>query len=240
MKEKWFKFALKIIAHPLLKNNKYKPRKTESNTERIVLLCSAKLTEWTPFKFEEFQLFDIKMFVTDIRKDFFDVLQHERILLIANLDVDAVCAVKILQTLLQCDNVQYTLEPVQGKADLIRAFEHNCGEDSGIRYAVLVNCGASVDLVDFLDPPEDLVIFVADSHRPIDVCNAYNDGQIRLLALPEDVEEIPKYEDVFRDGNEFGNNDNDGRSSSSESEENHDYRYLLKRSFLRIYITHMV
>ena len=117
------------------------------------------------------------MFVSDIRKDFFDVLQHERILLIANLDVDAVCAVKILQTLLQCDNVQYTLVPVQGKADLIRAFEDNSGEDSGVRYAVLVNCGASVDLVDFLDPPEDLVIFVADSHRPIDVCNAYNDDK---------------------------------------------------------------
>ena len=163
------------------------------------------------------------MFVSDIRKDFFDVLQHERILLIANLDVDAVCAVKILQTLLQCDNVQYTLVPVKGKEDLIRAFEDNSGEDSGIRYAVLVNCGASMDLVDFLDPPEDLVIFVADSHRPIDVCNAYNDGQIRLLALPEDIEEIPKYEDVFRDGNEFGHDDNEEDSSGSDSDENHDH-----------------
>lgn len=180
-------------------------------------------TKWNSKEF--FETFFDKMFVSDIRKDFFDVLQHERILLIANLDVDAVCAVKILQTLLQCDNVQYTLVPVQGKADLIRAFEDNGGEDSGVRYAVLVNCGASVDLVDFLDPPEDLVIFVADSHRPIDVCNAYNDGQIRLLALPEDIEEIPKYEDVFRDGegNDFGNDDN---GDSSESDENSDYRLI--------------
>ena len=25
------------------------------------------------------------------------------------------------------------------------------------------------------------IIFIAESHRPIDVCNIYNDGQIRLL-----------------------------------------------------------
>ena len=63
------------------------------------------------------------MIIKDIRKDFFDLLQHERILVVANLDVDSVCAVKILQSLLQCDNVQYTLVPVVGKSDLIRAFE---------------------------------------------------------------------------------------------------------------------
>ena len=32
------------------------------------------------------------------------------------------------------------------------------------------------------------VIFIADSHRPLDVCNIYNDGQIRLLVGPDDDE----------------------------------------------------
>ena len=63
------------------------------------------------------------MIIKDIRKDFFDLLQHERILLVANLDVDSVCAVKILETLLQCDGVLYTLVPVVGKSDLVRAFD---------------------------------------------------------------------------------------------------------------------
>ena len=64
---------------------------------------------------------------------------------------------------------------------------------------VMINCGATIDLIDFLDPPEDLVIFVADSHRPIDVCNAYNDGQIRLITTAQDEEEdIPEYGTVFR------------------------------------------
>lgn len=34
------------------------------------------------------------------------------------------------------------------------------------------------------------VIFIADSHRPIDVCNIYNDGQIRLLMKPDDDEGV--------------------------------------------------
>ena len=163
------------------------------------------------------------MFISDIRKDFFDLLQHERILLLANVDVDSVCAIKILQTLLQCDNVQYTLVPVQGKSDLIRAFEDNTGEDSGVRYAVMINCGATVDLVDFLEPPGDLVIFVADSHRPIHVCNAYNDGQVRLIVSQEDEEDIPEYDSVFKDESESEENEESGGGENSDDEENVDF-----------------
>lgn len=68
------------------------------------------------------------MFVTDLRKDFFDVLiADERVLVLANIDVDSVCAVKILQTLLQFEHVAYTLVPITGKSDLIKAFEENIG-----------------------------------------------------------------------------------------------------------------
>lgn len=68
------------------------------------------------------------MFVKDMRKDFFDLLvADERVLLIANTDVDSVCAVKILQTLLQCEHVAYTLVPITGKSDLIKTFEENFG-----------------------------------------------------------------------------------------------------------------
>merc|ERR1712012_745142 len=130
-------------------------------------------------------LFEItKMFINDIRKEFFDLLQNERILVVAGMDVDSVCAVKILQTLLQCDNIKYTLVPVRGVSDLILAFEEHTGKDSGVKYVVLINVGITMDLEDLViqeDTPDDLVIFVADSHKPIDVCNAYNASQIRLL-----------------------------------------------------------
>ena len=56
------------------------------------------------------------------------------------------------------------------------------------RYIVMINCGGTVDVVDFLDPPDDVVIFVADSHRPTDVCNIYSDGQVRLLMKQDEDE----------------------------------------------------
>jgi cell division control protein 45 len=66
------------------------------------------------------------MFVTDLKRDFFDLLlSDERVLVIANIDVDSICAVKILQTLLQCEHVSYTLLPITGKSDLIKVFEEN-------------------------------------------------------------------------------------------------------------------
>lgn len=62
------------------------------------------------------------MYVQDVRKEFFDLLRHERVVLFANLDIDAVCSVKILQYLFQCDQVSYTLVPVRGRMDLINSF----------------------------------------------------------------------------------------------------------------------
>ena len=47
-------------------------------------------------------------------------LQH--VLVLSALDVDALCACKILQSLFKADNVEHTLIPVAGKADLQRAF----------------------------------------------------------------------------------------------------------------------
>ncbi len=160
------------------------------------------------------------MFVENIREDFFDVLRGhkkkkshsrddkassdgpQRTLLLVHLDVDALCAAKILVHLLRCDQVPYTLVPISGRSGLIRAFRDNAATaiEAGaeLRYVVLLNCGATIDLVqDFgLEDDEDplyeqlskLVFFVADSHRPLDVCNIYNDGQIRLLAK-QDLDE---------------------------------------------------
>lgn len=68
------------------------------------------------------------------------------------------------------------------------------------RYIILVNCGGTIDLAqEFgLDDQDDelaeylaqMTVFVADSHRPIDVCNIYNDGQIKLLMNQEDIESM--------------------------------------------------
>jgi len=84
---------------------------------------------------------------------------------------------------------------------------------------VLINCGGSLDIIDILEPEEDITFFVIDSHRPTDICNVYSSSQvtittlcqlnsfipiffifqIRILATPEEDEKIPEYDDIFID-----------------------------------------
>uniref|UniRef100_A0A9L0TSV0 Cell division cycle 45 n=1 Tax=Equus caballus TaxID=9796 RepID=A0A9L0TSV0_HORSE len=156
------------------------------------------------------------MFVSDFRKEFYEVVQSQRVLLFVASDVDALCACKILQALFQCDHVQYTLVPVSGWQELETAFlEHK----EQFRSFVLINCGANVDLLDILQPDEDAIFFVCDTHRPVNVVNVYNDTQIKLLIKQDDDLEIPAYDDIFRDeeeDEEHSANESDKGSEPSE------------------------
>ncbi|XP_052596247.1 cell division control protein 45 homolog [Peromyscus californicus insignis] len=153
------------------------------------------------------------MFVSDFRKEFYELVHNQRVLLFVASDVDALCACKILQALFQCDHVQYTLVPVSGWQELETAFlEHK----EQFRYFILINCGANVDLLDILQPDEDSVFFVCDTHRPVNVVNVYNDTQIKLLIKQEDDLEVPAYDDIFRD--EAEDEDLSGSESDDASE----------------------
>lgn len=140
-------------------------------------------------------------------------------------DVDALCACKILQALFQCDHVQYTLVPVSGWQELETAFlEHK----EQFSYFVLINCGANVDLLEILQPDEDSVFFVCDTHRPVNVVNVYNDTQIKLLIKQEDDLEVPAYDDIFRDEAE----DEDLSGSDSDGSEPSEKRTRLEEEIL--------
>nr|XP_012422987.1 PREDICTED: cell division control protein 45 homolog isoform X3 [Odobenus rosmarus divergens] len=155
------------------------------------------------------------MFVSDLRKEFYEVVQSQRVLLFVASDVDALCACKILQALFQCDHVQYTLVPVSGWQELETAFlEHK----EQFRYFILINCGANVDLLDILQPDEDAIFFVCDTHRPVNVVNVYNDAQIKLLIKQDDDLEVPAYDDIFRDeeDEEHSGSESDNGSEPSE------------------------
>ncbi|KAL0818601.1 hypothetical protein ABMA28_009034 [Loxostege sticticalis] len=138
------------------------------------------------------------MFIEDLRNDFYNVLLGNRVLLLVHYDVDAICTCKILQGLFKCDNISYTLVPVGGVSELKTAYEENNEE---IKFVVLVNCGGTIDLVDILQPEEDVVFFVLDSHKPTDICNVYSDGQVRLV-YKDTEENIPNFDDIFRDDDE--------------------------------------
>uniref|UniRef100_A0A8C4NZT1 Cell division cycle 45 n=1 Tax=Dicentrarchus labrax TaxID=13489 RepID=A0A8C4NZT1_DICLA len=117
----------------------------------------------------------------------------------------------LYQALFHCDQVQYTLVPVTGWQDLGTAFlEHK----EQFRYFVLINCGANVDLLEMLQPDDDSIFFICDTHRPVDVVNVYNDTQIKLLIKQDDDLGVPTYDDIFRD-----EDDEEGGDSGNESDE---------------------
>ncbi|PSN57117.1 Cell division control protein 45 [Blattella germanica] len=143
----------------------------------------------------------------------------QRVLVLVNYDIDAICACKILQSLFRCDSIIYTLVPVRGISDLQVAFDENSEE---VKYVILINCGGTFDIIEALQPEDDVIFFIIDSHRPTDLCNIYNNKQVKLLSKPEADEGIPPYEDLWRE-------ESDEEDENSEDEESEDESHQAKR-----------
>lgn len=154
------------------------------------------------------------MFIEDIREDFYNVVRGKRILVIVNYDIDAVCATRIVQHLFNHDNMITSIVPILGISGMQRAYNEHRDD---VKYVLLLNCGGCVDILETLEPDdEDTVFFVCDSHRPFDVCNIYNDGQIRLINPAIAQDGIPEFDSIFRDSDgededeDADNDDEDG------------------------------
>ncbi|XP_017780562.1 PREDICTED: cell division control protein 45 homolog [Nicrophorus vespilloides] len=160
------------------------------------------------------------MYVEDLKKDFYEFLAGKRIFLMVNYDIDSICACKILQSLLKYKHVVYTLVVVKGIEDLKTAFNENC-ED--VKYFIMINCGGTIDIVDLLEPEDEITFYILDSHRPTDLCNIYSNGQIRLLWNPEDDCEVPDFHSVFREDE----SDEDEEDDDEDSEEGRSKRRRL-------------
>ncbi|VVC44592.1 CDC45 family [Cinara cedri] len=143
------------------------------------------------------------MFVEDLVKGFYDIISKNKILILVNYDVDAICAVKILQCILRFDNIIYVLVPVKTTTEFKNAFEE---QKVDVKHVVLINCGGTLDIIEILEPEEDIIFFVVDSHRPTEICNIYSSSQVRVLTPPDDDENIPDFEDIFNE-NESSDDD---------------------------------
>ncbi|CAK9800011.1 Cell division control protein 45 homolog [Anthophora quadrimaculata] len=150
------------------------------------------------------------MFVENLERGFYRLIRDDRCLLLVNFDVDAICACRILQQLFKNDNMIYTLVPVQGIQDMVRAYEDNCEE---IKNIIFINCGGTLDLVELLQPTESVIFYILDSHRPYDLCNIYSEDQVRILGSVDEDDEIPKYNEVFRDDSSDEDETNDELNS---------------------------
>lgn len=154
------------------------------------------------------------MLIGDPVKDFYRKIIHQRVLVLVGLDVDALCACKILQCLFKCDQVQHTIVPIADKIGMEKAFhDHN----EQYKQIIMLNCGGNMDLLEILQPPDDVVIYVADSHRPVDLVNFYCERQIYLIMRNdhEELDAIPDYENLYRDGE----SEDDGSESDTDETE---------------------
>lgn len=139
-------------------------------------------------------LVDQTMIIKDIRKEFFDVLKG-RILIMCALDVDAICACKILQFLLESHNLQYSVAPVASIDDLWKSFEEY---RNSIDTIIFINFGNLINIPKLLKPAENLIFYVIDSHRPINVYNFYKNPQVKLyINKHEESLNIPAKNKIF-------------------------------------------
>ncbi|XP_064392878.1 cell division control protein 45 homolog [Halichondria panicea] len=130
-----------------------------------------------------------------VREEFYDRICSEHVLLLCALDVDSLCAVKILQSLFKADNVEHTVVPVDGKASLQQAFTDQADQ---VKSVVLVNCGGSINLLELLQPEQDSVTFyVVDSRRPYELDNVYSQDQVQLVVREGEELELPAFEEVY-------------------------------------------
>lgn len=170
------------------------------------------------------------VFIKDAKREFLDQINNKRVLVFVHLDVDALCSWKILQHLLHCEHILYTVLPISRRQDLEDLYSAH-GEVA--KNIILINCGATLDLIDLLQPPEDSVFYIIDSLRPLEVRNVYNGIQIKIICLQNELgieqKSVPEFEDIFdedeeedkdedEDGDEDDEDDDEIRSDEDEAE----------------------
>jgi len=89
----------------------------------------------------------------------------------------------------------YTVVYVDFAADLQAAFHDRRTDEE---FILLINCGGTQDLMESLEPEENVIFYVWDSHRPLDICNVFSSDQIRIISPPEDAMNVPEFDDCFR------------------------------------------
>ncbi|KAJ3274460.1 hypothetical protein HK104_004085, partial [Borealophlyctis nickersoniae] len=134
-------------------------------------------------------------------------------------DVDAVCALKILVTLLKADCIAHKVYPIAGYRDLAQANEDLVADNAQLRSIFMLNCGGLVDLDEWLDLAETVTVYVADSHRPLVLHSLY--GTDRVVVLDDgdlDSDRMREIKDAFEVLEFEQEEEDEGDSEGSEDE----------------------
>ena len=139
------------------------------------------------------------------------------VLILVAQDVDPLCGLEILCSMLRSDMIGFSLVPVNGYEDIQRIGQERLGPNSEVRSIIMINCGAIVNSKAMIPFPLHVKCLVIDSHRPIHLSNVYDAEQVIVLDDEAiSIQEMPEYgSDIEREEHE---DDDDGDESSSESE----------------------
>ncbi|KAJ2874493.1 DNA replication initiation factor cdc45 [Coemansia aciculifera] len=142
------------------------------------------------------------------------------VLIFASIDVDAICALRLLTTLLKRDSVGHKIIPVNNYADITQMNTTLIESNLQIRSLVFLNCGAQVDIQDLVSLRDGLTVLIVDSHRPFNLYNVYWNEQVQCLDDGDVEKNMGELRQAFEDI-EFGNNNasDDDDNSDSESDD---------------------
>ncbi|KAJ3158100.1 hypothetical protein HDU86_003052 [Geranomyces michiganensis] len=149
------------------------------------------------------------------------------VVIFASPDADALCALKILVTLLKSDCVAHKVVPVAGYADLSVANDDHVHDNEELRSIILLNCGGNVDLLDLFSLSENMTVYVCDSHRPLNLRSLFSHDQIVFMD-DGDIDELPdlktaveelEFEDDNSEDEDVDDDDDEDADHSESSEE---------------------
>ncbi|XJO78859.1 hypothetical protein BDV3_003236 [Batrachochytrium dendrobatidis] len=137
-------------------------------------------------------------------------------------DVDSLCCLKILVTLLKSDCILYRIVPVSGYNGLGDANDILIAGNTDLTSIIMINAGGMVDLEEFLTLEKDVTVYVLDAHRPLNLKNIFGSAQIQVLDDGDIVEmkDLQKaFEELEFDGDESSDEDESDTTALDEDEE---------------------
>ncbi|KAI8323406.1 CDC45-like protein [Martensiomyces pterosporus] len=134
------------------------------------------------------------------------------VLIFVSMDADALCALRILIALLKRDTIGHKIIPVNNYADITSMNQELIERNMQIKSVVLINCGAQVDIQDYITLRDDLAVLVVDSHRPFNLYNVYWNEQVMCFDDGDVETNMGELRRAFEDI-EFGNDDSDDDDS---------------------------
>ncbi|KAG0240803.1 hypothetical protein BGW41_006661 [Actinomortierella wolfii] len=123
-------------------------------------------------------------------------------------------------TLFKSDSISYVVVPV-GNMEDIKNEAKSIGRS--IRSVIMLNCGALVNMEDYIELHENISVYVFDSHRPIDLRNCFWHNEVIVVHDTDLDRELQQEKDalIFTEENEY-EPDVEGDDDDNDAEDDDD------------------